>query len=58
SLSPIGPISRPKCFTNGSFCSESTASSVSSPTSNYPKAPGFEREDQPFLKGRPAGLQA
>ncbi len=46
SLSPIGPISRPKCFTNGSFCSESTTSSVSSPTSNYPKAPGFEREDQ------------
>ncbi|XP_016087065.1 putative E3 ubiquitin-protein ligase UNKL isoform X1 [Sinocyclocheilus grahami] len=46
SLSPIGPISRPKCFTNGSFCSDSTTSSVSSPTSNYPKAPGFEREDQ------------
>uniref|UniRef100_A0A8C2CF20 Unk like zinc finger n=1 Tax=Cyprinus carpio TaxID=7962 RepID=A0A8C2CF20_CYPCA len=46
SLSPVGPISRPKCFTNGSFCSESTTSSVSSPTSNYPKAPGFEREDQ------------
>ncbi|XP_026068014.1 putative E3 ubiquitin-protein ligase UNKL isoform X1 [Carassius auratus] len=46
SLSPIGPISRPKCFTNGSFCSESTTSSVSSPTSSYPRAPGFEREDQ------------
>uniref|UniRef100_A0A8C1MRY2 Unk like zinc finger n=1 Tax=Cyprinus carpio TaxID=7962 RepID=A0A8C1MRY2_CYPCA len=46
SLSPIGPISRPKCFSNGSFCSESTTSSVSSPTSNYPRAPGFEREDQ------------
>ncbi|XP_067276694.1 putative E3 ubiquitin-protein ligase UNKL isoform X1 [Pseudorasbora parva] len=46
SLSPIGPIGRPKCFTNGSLCSESTTSSVSSPTSNYPKAPGFEREDQ------------
>ncbi|KAL6457264.1 hypothetical protein MHYP_G00342270 [Metynnis hypsauchen] len=46
SLSPIGPIGRPKSFTNGSLCSESTTSSVSSPTSNYPKAPGFEREDQ------------
>lgn len=66
SLSPIGPIGRPKCFTNGSLCSESTTSSVSSPTSNYPKAPGFEREDQvhmtvfssPLLKGIPAELQA
>lgn len=46
SLSPIGPVGRPKCFTNGSLCSESTTPSVSSPTSNYPKAPGFEREDQ------------
>lgn len=66
SLSPIGPIGRPKCFTNGSLCSESTTSSVSSPTSNYPKAPGFEREDQvhmtvfssPLLKGIHAELQA
>uniref|UniRef100_H3ALL7 Unk like zinc finger n=1 Tax=Latimeria chalumnae TaxID=7897 RepID=H3ALL7_LATCH len=46
SLSPIGPISRPKSFTNGSLCSEPTRSGVSSPTSTYPKAPGFEREDQ------------
>uniref|UniRef100_A0A8C9S8E3 Unk like zinc finger n=1 Tax=Scleropages formosus TaxID=113540 RepID=A0A8C9S8E3_SCLFO len=46
SLSPIGPISRPKCFTNGSLCSEPNVSGVSSPTSDYPKAPGFEREDQ------------
>ncbi|XP_039631640.1 RING finger protein unkempt homolog isoform X2 [Polypterus senegalus] len=46
SLSPIGPISRPKSFTNGSLCSESATSNVSSPTSHYPKAPGFEREDQ------------
>ncbi|XP_026110213.1 putative E3 ubiquitin-protein ligase UNKL isoform X2 [Carassius auratus] len=46
SLSPIGPISRPKCLTNGSFCSESTTSSVSSLKSNYAKAPGFERDDQ------------
>ncbi|XP_036408546.1 putative E3 ubiquitin-protein ligase UNKL isoform X2 [Megalops cyprinoides] len=54
SLSPIGPIGRPKSFTNGSLCSESTTSSVSSPTSNYPKAPGFEREDQAKnLKGYP-----
>ncbi|XP_036391058.1 putative E3 ubiquitin-protein ligase UNKL isoform X1 [Megalops cyprinoides] len=54
SLSPIGPIGRPKSFTNGSLCSESTTSSVSSPTSNYPKAPGFEREDQAkTLKGYP-----
>ncbi|KAI1896213.1 hypothetical protein AGOR_G00092490 [Albula goreensis] len=54
SVSPIGPIGRPKSFTNGSLCSESTTSSVSSPTSNYPKAPGFEREDQAkTLKGYP-----
>ncbi|XP_045066715.1 putative E3 ubiquitin-protein ligase UNKL isoform X4 [Coregonus clupeaformis] len=46
SLSSIGPIGRSKCLTNGSLCSESTTSSVSSLTSNYPKAPGFEREDQ------------
>ncbi|MFT7812007.1 putative E3 ubiquitin-protein ligase UNKL [Arapaima gigas] len=48
SLSPIGPISRPKCFTNGSSCSETAMSGVSSPTSDYPKAPGFEREDQVY----------
>uniref|UniRef100_UPI00398E9F2E putative E3 ubiquitin-protein ligase UNKL isoform X1 n=1 Tax=Pristiophorus japonicus TaxID=55135 RepID=UPI00398E9F2E len=46
SLSPIGPISRRKYFTNGSLCSDPATSSVSSPTSTYPKAPGFEREDQ------------
>uniref|UniRef100_A0A8C4IPK7 Unk like zinc finger n=1 Tax=Dicentrarchus labrax TaxID=13489 RepID=A0A8C4IPK7_DICLA len=45
-LSPVGSISRPKSLTNSSLCSESTTSSVSSLTSNYPKAPGFEREDQ------------
>uniref|UniRef100_A0A673XZT5 Unk like zinc finger n=2 Tax=Salmo trutta TaxID=8032 RepID=A0A673XZT5_SALTR len=50
---PRGPFcafahveSKSKCLTNGSLCSESTTSSVSSLTSNYPKAPGFEREDQ------------
>lgn len=45
-LSPVGSISRPKSLTNSSLCSESATSSVSSLTSNYPKAPGFEREDQ------------
>lgn len=45
-LSPVGSISRPKSLTNSSLCSESTTSSVSSLASNYPKAPGFEREDQ------------
>lgn len=45
-LSPVGSISRPKSLTNSSLCSESTTSSVSSLMSNYPKAPGFEREDQ------------
>ncbi|XP_041085454.1 putative E3 ubiquitin-protein ligase UNKL [Polyodon spathula] len=54
SLSPIGPVSRPKCFTSGSLCSESTTPNVSSPTSSYPKAPGFEREDQAkSLKSHP-----
>ncbi|KAM3863718.1 putative E3 ubiquitin-protein ligase UNKL isoform 3-T3 [Diretmus argenteus] len=47
-LSPVGSVSssRPRALTNGSLCSESTTSSVSSLTSHYPKAPGFEREDQ------------
>lgn len=45
-LSPVGSISRPITLTNSSLCSESTTSTVSSLTSNYPKAPGFEREDQ------------
>uniref|UniRef100_A0A8C9WT40 Unk like zinc finger n=1 Tax=Sander lucioperca TaxID=283035 RepID=A0A8C9WT40_SANLU len=47
-LSPVGSISRSKPLTNSSLCSESTTSSVSSLTSNYPKAPGFEREDQVY----------
>ncbi|XP_051878235.1 putative E3 ubiquitin-protein ligase UNKL isoform X1 [Pristis pectinata] len=46
SLYPVGPISRCKYFTNSSLCSDAATSSVSSPTSTYPKAPGFEREDQ------------
>ncbi|XP_072124624.1 putative E3 ubiquitin-protein ligase UNKL isoform X1 [Mobula birostris] len=46
SLYPVGQISRCKYFTNSSLCSDAATSSVSSPTSTYPKAPGFEREDQ------------
>lgn len=45
-LSPVGSISRPKSLNSSSLCSESTMSSISTLTSNYPKAPGFEREDQ------------
>lgn len=51
-LSPVGSISRPIPLTNTSLCSESTTSSVSPLTSNYPKAPGFEREDQIRSKGQ------
>ncbi|XP_035254016.1 putative E3 ubiquitin-protein ligase UNKL isoform X1 [Anguilla anguilla] len=52
SLSPVGPGGRPKSLTNGSLCSDSA---MSSPASPYPKAPGFEREDQAKnLKGYPA----
>ncbi|XP_069762707.1 putative E3 ubiquitin-protein ligase UNKL isoform X1 [Narcine bancroftii] len=42
----VGAINRCKYFTNSSLCSDAATSSVSSPTSTYPKAPGFEREDQ------------
>ncbi|XP_046894203.1 putative E3 ubiquitin-protein ligase UNKL isoform X1 [Hypomesus transpacificus] len=55
SLSPIGPTGRPKSLINGSLCSESTTSSVSSLRSNYPKAPGFEREDQKLLSSTDLG---
>ncbi|KFQ30166.1 Putative E3 ubiquitin-protein ligase UNKL, partial [Mesitornis unicolor] len=55
SLSPLGPLCRQRSLTNGVLCSESSTSGVSSPTSSYPKAPGFEREDQVYtsrlLKG-------
>uniref|UniRef100_A0A8C6LQL4 Unk like zinc finger n=1 Tax=Nothobranchius furzeri TaxID=105023 RepID=A0A8C6LQL4_NOTFU len=51
-LSPVGSISRPMSLINSSLCSESTTSSVSSLMSNYPKAPGFEREDQIKSKGQ------
>ncbi|XP_052536441.1 putative E3 ubiquitin-protein ligase UNKL isoform X4 [Tympanuchus pallidicinctus] len=46
SLSPLGPLCRQRSLANGVLCSESSTSGVSSPTSSYPKAPGFEREDQ------------
>ncbi|XP_050761749.1 putative E3 ubiquitin-protein ligase UNKL isoform X3 [Gymnogyps californianus] len=42
SLSPLGPLCRQRSLANGVLCSESSTS----PTSSYPKAPGFEREDQ------------
>ncbi|XP_075035709.1 putative E3 ubiquitin-protein ligase UNKL isoform X2 [Mixophyes fleayi] len=45
SFSPVGSIGRPKSLANG-LCCESTTPGVSSPGSNYPRAPGFEREDQ------------
>ena len=45
-ISPVGSFSRSKSLTNSSLCSESTTSSFSSLTSHYPRAPGFEREDQ------------
>ncbi|XP_015732040.1 putative E3 ubiquitin-protein ligase UNKL isoform X2 [Coturnix japonica] len=46
SLSPLGPLCRQRSLANGVLCSESSTSGVSSPTTSYPKAPGFEREDQ------------
>ncbi|KAM6320241.1 putative E3 ubiquitin-protein ligase UNKL isoform 2-T2 [Podargus strigoides] len=45
SLSPLGPLCRQRSLANGVLCSEYSTSSVPS-TSSYPKAPGFEREDQ------------
>ncbi|XP_069839985.1 putative E3 ubiquitin-protein ligase UNKL isoform X1 [Dendropsophus ebraccatus] len=45
SFSPVGSIGRPKSLANG-LCCESTTPGVSSPGSTYPRAPGFEREDQ------------
>ncbi|XP_075894921.1 putative E3 ubiquitin-protein ligase UNKL isoform X2 [Nelusetta ayraudi] len=45
-LSPVGSISRPKSLPSSSLCSESSTSSLSPLTSHYPKAPGFERDDQ------------
>ncbi|XP_053550566.1 putative E3 ubiquitin-protein ligase UNKL isoform X2 [Bombina bombina] len=45
SFSPVGSIGRPKSLANG-LCCESTTPGVSSPSSYYARAPGFEREDQ------------
>ncbi|KFQ99988.1 RING finger protein unkempt, partial [Nipponia nippon] len=55
SLSPLGPLCRQRSLANGALCSESSTSGVSSPTSNYPKAPGFEREDQMIKYNKPLG---
>nr|XP_023958161.1 putative E3 ubiquitin-protein ligase UNKL isoform X3 [Chrysemys picta bellii] len=54
SLSPIGPLCRQRSLANGALCSECSPSGVSSPNSSYPKAPGFEREDQVKQKSLPA----
>ncbi|XP_069666736.1 putative E3 ubiquitin-protein ligase UNKL isoform X5 [Haliaeetus albicilla] len=57
SLSPLGPLCRQRSLANGVLCSESSTSGVSSPTSSYPKAPGFEREDQAKHRSFPAENQ-
>ncbi|XP_075370797.1 putative E3 ubiquitin-protein ligase UNKL isoform X6 [Mycteria americana] len=57
SLSPLGPLCRQRSLANGILCSESSTSCVSSPTSSYPKAPGFEREDQAKHRSFPAENQ-
>ncbi|XP_025969670.1 putative E3 ubiquitin-protein ligase UNKL isoform X7 [Dromaius novaehollandiae] len=57
SLSPLGPLCRQRSIANGVLCSESSTSGVSSPTSSYPKAPGFEREDQAKQRSFPAESQ-
>lgn len=57
SLSPLGPLCRQRSLANGILCSECSTSGVSSPTSSYPKAPGFEREDQAKHRSFPAENQ-
>ncbi|KAM4656110.1 putative E3 ubiquitin-protein ligase UNKL isoform 4-T4 [Amazona ochrocephala] len=57
SLSPLGPLCRQRSLANDVLCSESSTSDVSSPTSSYPKAPGFEREDQAKHRSFPAENQ-
>ncbi|KAM9261242.1 putative E3 ubiquitin-protein ligase UNKL, partial [Cariama cristata] len=57
SLSPLGPLCRQRSLANGVLCSESSTSGVSSPTCSYPKAPGFEREDQTKHRSFPGGNQ-
>ncbi|XP_014429210.1 putative E3 ubiquitin-protein ligase UNKL isoform X7 [Pelodiscus sinensis] len=54
SLSSIGPLCRQRSLANGALCSEFSPSGVFSPNSCYPKAPGFEREDQVKQKSLPA----
>ncbi|KAM9125234.1 putative E3 ubiquitin-protein ligase UNKL isoform 4-T4 [Pangshura tecta] len=54
SLSPIGPLCRQRSLANGALYSECSPSGVSSQNSSYPKAPGFEREDQMKQKSLPA----
>ncbi|KAG8433042.1 hypothetical protein GDO86_017350 [Hymenochirus boettgeri] len=56
SFSPVGSVGRPKSLANG-LCCESTTPGVSSPSSNYPRAPGFEREDQAKHKCLPLDSQ-
>ncbi|XP_059682173.1 putative E3 ubiquitin-protein ligase UNKL isoform X3 [Gavia stellata] len=57
SLSPLGPLCRQRSLANGVLCSESSTSGVSSPTPSYPKAPGFEREDQAKHRSFPSENQ-
>ncbi|XP_062444747.1 putative E3 ubiquitin-protein ligase UNKL isoform X3 [Rhea pennata] len=57
SLSPLGPLCRQRSIANGVLCSESSTSGVSSPASSYPKAPGFEREDQAKQRSFPTESQ-
>ncbi|XP_064887159.1 putative E3 ubiquitin-protein ligase UNKL isoform X3 [Columba livia] len=57
SLSPLGSLCRQRSLANGGSCSESSTSGVSSSISSYPKAPGFEREDQAKHREFPAENQ-
>ncbi|XP_010011168.1 PREDICTED: putative E3 ubiquitin-protein ligase UNKL, partial [Nestor notabilis] len=57
SLSPLGPLCRQRSLANGVLCSETSTSGVPSLTSSYPKAPGFEREDQAKHRSFPAENQ-
>ncbi|OPJ87532.1 putative E3 ubiquitin-protein ligase UNKL isoform A [Patagioenas fasciata monilis] len=57
SLSPLGSLCRQRSLANGGSCSESNTSAVSSSASSYPKAPGFEREDQAKHREFPAENQ-
>nr|XP_023663852.1 putative E3 ubiquitin-protein ligase UNKL isoform X1 [Paramormyrops kingsleyae]XP_023663853.1 putative E3 ubiquitin-protein ligase UNKL isoform X1 [Paramormyrops kingsleyae] len=50
--SAVGPIGRPWCPANGGSNRRPSLSTLSSPTSDYRKAPGFEREDQSVFQGK------